>query len=213
MLRARPPQRRAARRRPPRSPRARATLQFLAQYPHEHGFYSHFIAMTTGARLWNSEVSSIDCAMLFAGVLTARQHFTEPQIRDLATTIYERVDWPWMLNGGELFSMGWTPEKGFIETRWEHYCELMMIYLLAYGSPTHTVSPTSWSRWRRPTNTYDGITYISSGDPLFTHQYSHAWFDFKGKRDSYADYFDNSVKATEAHKRFCLAMRDKFPTY
>jgi len=193
--------------------RTLATLQFLAQYPHEHGFYYHFIDMNTGARMWNSELSSIDSALLFVGVLTARQHFPEPQIRDLATKIYERVDWPWMLNGGELFSMGWTPEKGFIDTRWEHYCELMMIYLLAYGSPTHPVPPASWSRWRRPTNTYDGITYISSGDPLFTHQFSHAWFDFKGKRDAFADYYDNSVKATEAHKRFCIAMRDKFPTY
>jgi hypothetical protein len=193
--------------------RALATLRFLAQMPTEHGFYYHFVDMTSGARLWNCELSSIDTALLLAGVLTARQHFTEPQIRELATAIYERVDWPWMLDGGPTLSMGWTPEKGFLASRWEHYCELMMLYLLGYGSPTHPLDAATWHAWKRPTNTYDGITYISSGDPLFTHQYSHAYFDFKGKRDAYADYFENSVKATEAHKRFCLSLRDRYPAY
>jgi hypothetical protein len=89
----------------------------------------------------------------------------------------------------------------------------MMIYLLGFGSPSHPLGPTTWDAWTRPTYTYDGITYISAGDPLFTHQYSHAWYDFRNKRDAYADYYDNSVKATEAHKRFCLALRDTYPTY
>ena len=127
--------------------------------------------------------------------------------------MYERVDWPWMLNGGSTLSMGWKPESGFLNARWEHYCELMMIYLLAYGSPTHPLDPKTWHAWKRPTYTYDGITYISSGDPLFTHQYSHAWYDFRGKRDAYADYFDNSVKATEAHKRWCITLRNKYQAY
>ena len=193
--------------------RAVATLQSLVQMPHEHGFYYHFVDLATGARMWNCELSSIDSALLLAGVLTARQHFAEQQIKDLATTIYERVEWPWMLNGGPTLSMGWTPEKGFLDARWEHYCELMMLYLLGIGSPTHPLPPETWSAWKRPTNTYDGITYLSSGDPLFTHQYSHAWFDFKGKRDAFADYYDNSVKATLVHKKFCIAMHDKFPAY
>jgi hypothetical protein len=193
--------------------RALKTLQFIAKMPHEHGFFYHFIDMNTGARVWNCELSSIDSSLLLAGVLTARQHFNDQQIQDLATTIYERVDWPWMLNGGSTLSMGWKPESGFLDSRWEHYCELMMIYLLAYGSPSHPLDPKTWDAWTRPTYTYDGITYISSGDPLFTHQYSHAWYDFRNKRDAYADYYDNSVKATEAHKRFCLSMRDTYPTY
>jgi hypothetical protein len=109
--------------------------------------------------------------------------------------------------------MGWKPESGFLDARWDHYCELMMIYLLAYGSPSHPLDLTTWDAWTRRTYTYDGITYISSGTPLFTHQYSHAWYDFRQKRDVYADYYDNSVKATVAHKRFCLSMRDTYPTY
>jgi hypothetical protein len=89
----------------------------------------------------------------------------------------------------------------------------MMIYLLGIGSPTHTLPPSSWDAWSRPTIKYQGIEYISGNDPIFTHQYSHAWYDFRGKRDAYTDYFDNSVKAAKAHKLFCLSLHDQFPDY
>jgi len=194
--------------------RVRKTLRFLADdLPNEHGFFYHFIHMDSGQRWEKCELSSIDSSLLYCGVLTARQYFADQEIKDLATRIYERVDWPWMLNGGKTFSMGWHPESGFLDARWEHYCELMMIYLLAIGSPTHPVSPDTWNAWTRPTIKYQGIEYVSGNDPLFTHQYSHAWFDFRNKRDAYADYFENSIKATKAHKLFCLSLRDRFPDY
>ena len=194
--------------------RVRNTLSFTAKkLPHEHGFFYHFIDMNTGERIGKCELSSIDSSLFYCGILTARQYFSDPEIQDLATKIYERVDWPWMLNGGPTFSMGWHPETGFIDGRWSHYCELMMIYLLAIGSPTHPVGPETWDAWTRPTIHYQGIDYISGNDPLFTHQYSQAWYDFRHKRDKYADYFENSVKATRAHKLFCLSLRDKFPDY
>ena len=194
--------------------RVRATLEFVwEKLPEVHGFFYHFVDMNTGQRWAQSELSSIDTSLLLCGVLTARQHFEDPRIQDLATKIYQRVDWPWMLNGGPTFSMGWHPETGFLKARWEHYCELMMIYLLAIGSPTHPVSPETWKAWTRPTITYQGITYISGNDPIFTHQYSHAWFDFRGKRDAYTNYFQNSVLATKAHKLFCLSLRPQFSDY
>jgi len=194
--------------------RVRGTLLFLWQkLPHEHGFYYHFIDMNSGERQWKCEISSIDTSLLLCGVLTARQHFADAEIQDLATKIYERVDWPWMLNGGKTLSMGWHPESGFLDARWEHYCELMMIYLLALGSPTHPIPEETWNAWTRPKVTFQGVEYISGNDPLFTHQYSQAWFDFRGKRDAYADYFENSVKATKAHKQFCLSLREEFPDY
>jgi hypothetical protein len=194
--------------------RVRKTLRFLANdLPHEHGFFYHFIHMETGKRWEKCELSSIDSSLLFCGVLTARQYFNDQEIRDLATKIYERVDWPWMLNGGKTFSMGWHPETGFLNARWEHFCELMMIYLLAIGSPTHPVSADSWKAWTRPVIKYQGLEYISGNDPIFTHQYSQAWFDFRKKRDAYADYFENSIKATKAHKLFCMSLKDKFPDY
>jgi len=194
--------------------RTRKTLRFIADNLHnEHGFFFHFIHMETGARWEKCELSSIDSSILLCGILTARQYFADQEVKDLATKIYERVDWPWMLNGGPTFSMGWHPESGFLKARWEHFCELMMIYLLAIGSPTHPVDASSWQAWTRPTIKYQGIEYISGDDPIFTHQYSQAWFDFRNKRDSYANYFENSVKATKAHKLFCLSLHDRFPDY
>jgi hypothetical protein len=194
--------------------RVRKTLRYIANdLPNEHGFFFHFVHMETGQRWEKSELSSIDTSILLCGVLTARQYFADQEIKDLATKIYERVDWPWMLNRGSTLSMGWMPESGFLKARWEHYCELMMIYLLAIGSPTHPVPASSWDAWTRPTIKYQGIEYISGNDPIFTHQYSHAWFDFRKKRDAYTNYFENSVKATRAHKLFCLSLRDRFPDY
>jgi hypothetical protein len=194
--------------------RVRITLRFIANdLPHVHGFFYHFVHMNTGERWQKVELSSIDSSLLLCGVLTARQYFADQEIKDLATKIYERVDWPWMLNGGTTLSMGWHPESGFLDARWNHYCELMMIYLLGIGSPTHPLSPDTWKAWSRPVIKYQGIEYISGNDPLFTHQYSQAWFDFRHKRDAFADYFENSVKATKAHKLFCLSLHDRFPDY
>ena len=194
--------------------RVRNTLQFLYQtMPNVHGFYYHFVDMNTGQRWTQCELSSIDTSILLCGVLTARQYFQDAEIQDLATKIYNRVEWPWMLNGGPTFSMGWKPESGFLAARWEHYCELMMIYLLGIGSTTNPVSAATWNAWTRPTITYQGLTYISGNDPLFTHQYSHAWFDFRKKKDAYANYFDNSVTATKAHKLFCLSLSAQFSDY
>jgi hypothetical protein len=102
--------------------------------------------------------------------------------------------------------MGWTPESGFLSARWNKFCELMMIYLLAIGSPTHPVDPSTWNAWERPVIHYDGLTYLSGNDPIFTHQYSHAWFDFRHKHDNYADYFTNAITATRAHEAFCLSL-------
>ncbi|HSY70068.1 MAG TPA: glucoamylase family protein [Edaphobacter sp.] len=186
---------------------ALTTLDFhLNKMPNEHGFFYHFADVKTGKPLINSEVSSIDTAIFLCGVLTCRAYFDDPKITGLATELYNRVDWPWMLNGGKTFSMGWRPETGFISTRWDHYCELMMLYLLAIGSPTHPVSAESWNAFTRPPMTFGPYTYISGRDPLFVHQYSHAWFDFARQRDAYADYFTNSIAATRAHKAFCLSL-------
>jgi hypothetical protein len=187
--------------------RVRTTLEWhLNKMPEVHGFFYHFTDIETGKRFGGCELSSIDTALLLCGVLTAHSYFSDPKIQSLAKQIYERVEWPWMLNNGPTFSMGWKPESGFLDSRWSKYCELMMIYLLAIGSPTHAVSPDHWNNFTRPVIEYKGMRYIGGDDPLFTHQYSQAWFDFRGKRDAYANYFENSVTATKAHKAFCLSM-------
>ena len=184
----------------------RNTLHWhLNHMPEVHGFFYHFTDIETGVRWANSEVSSIDTSILLCGILTAKAYFDDAQITYMAEQIYQRVDWPWLLDGGSTFSMGWMPRSGFLAHRWDHYCELMMIYLLAIGSPSHPVSPELWRNFTRPVIHFEGYEYISGNDPLFTHQYSHAWFDFRNKRDTFTDYFENSVIATHAHKAFCLA--------
>lgn len=194
--------------------RVQTTLNWhLNNMPEKNGFFYHFSNINTGVPETGSEVSSIDTAILLCGVLTARAYFgaENAQIQSLATQIYERVNWPWMLNGGATFSMGWLSDSGFLAARYDTYCELMMLYLLAIGSPTYPVASSYWDNFARPVITYDGYSYISgSADPLFTHQYSHAWFDFRSKRDAYANYFTNSIAATNAHKAFCLLTYPKW---
>lgn len=194
--------------------RVRTTLRFISEtMPHVHGFYYHFVDIESGERVWQSELSSIDTSILICGVLTARQYFDDAEIQDLATNIYERVDWQWMFNHGPTICMGWMPESGFLRARWVSYCELMMIYLLAVGSPTYPLNPLTWAAWKRPVMDFDGYQYISGKDPLFTHQYSQAWFDFRDKQDAYTDYFQNSITATMANREFCLSLRSEFPDY
>ncbi len=190
------------------------TLTFLLEHaPHEHGFFYHFLDMRSGARAWKSELSSIDTALLFMGVLTCRQHFGDGEIIRLADKLYQRVDWRWMLAGGKTLSHGWTPEGGFLKPRWDEYSEAMMLYLLAMGSPTYAIPAECWRALRRPWVEFYGFRYISTRAPIFVHQYSHAWIDFRNRRDEYADYFENSVRATRAHKLFCLSLRKRFPSY
>jgi hypothetical protein len=185
----------------------RRTLRFHANtLPHEHGFFIHFTDIETGQQWRNTEFSSIDTALLVCGVLTARAYFHhDAEIVHLATTIYERIDWPWMLNGQKTLSMGYR-NGAFLKARWNHYCELMLLYLLAIGSPTHPIDPACWEAWSRPKMHFADFEYIGAADPLFVHQYSHAWFDFRNKRDRHADYFVNSIIATRAHQAFCLSL-------
>lgn len=194
--------------------RVQKTLEFIVgRMPHEHGFFYHFVDMRTAERAFTSEISSIDTAILLLGVLHARAYFDSPQIRRHATETYERTDWQWMLNGGETLDHGYKPETGFLKSRWDSYSELMGMYLLAIGSPSHPIPPTSWEAWTRPLFEYGGLHYISAPAPLFIHQSAHAWIDFRHKRDAHADYFENSRIATLAHKRFCESLSEKYPWY
>lgn len=203
--------------------RARVTLTFFAEKAYQnHGWFYHWLNIETGEREWKSEVSSIDTALLMGGVLSVRQCFKDDAtIVKHADAIFARLDFKWMLNGHEtLLSHGWHPETGFIEHRWAEFSEAMILYILGLGSPTpaHALPAASWAAWSRPRLTYGPYTYVTTVPPLFLHQYSHAWVDFRGWRDPVPpqpDWFANSVIATRAAKRFALdlAKSGEFPGY
>ncbi len=190
-------------------------LSFLwHKLPTHRGFFFHFANINTGERVWDSEVSSVDTAILLLGILTCKQHFSHDRdIVELAHAIFDRVDWTWLAEDTSIVSMGWTPEYGFIPSRWAYYSELMMIYLLGMGSSSHPLGADAWDAWKRQVFEYDGLRYIGSYAPLFVHQYSQAWFDFRNKRDRYTDYFQNSTIATDVHRLFCLSLNERFPNY
>jgi len=189
------------------------------------GLFYHFLDMSTATRTWNSELSSIDTALLMAGVLDVKQYFDgsdsqELQIRALSDSIYYRADWNWMRNFSSGILMGWKPGSGFSGFgQWIGYNEAMILYLLALGSPTHPVPTTAWNAWTTgyQWQTQYGYTYVIF-PPLFGHQYSHCWVDFRLARDAYMQskgitYFENSRRATLAQRAYCIANPGQFAGY
>jgi hypothetical protein len=194
--------------------RVRATLRSLwGKLPNHRGFFFHWANVSTGERVWDAEVSSVDTAILLCGVLTAREYFWVEDVQELADDIFDRVQWTWLSEDTTLLTHGWTPEVGFLPYRWDYYSELMMMYLLGLGSESYPLPRDAWDAWKRLTFDYEGERYIGSFAPLFVHQYSQAWFDFRNKRDKYADYFLNSITATDVHRRFCIELGKQFPDY
>lgn len=203
--------------------RTLTTLRFFWNSPHGpeadatgyQGFYYHFLDMQTGRRAWQCELSTVDTAFLLAGALTAEIYFDadtadEHEIRMLADALYRRVDWQWAQDGGATVTHGWKPESGFLEYRWEGYDEALLLYTLGLGSPTHPLPESSYAAW---TSTYRwehcyGYEYLYAG-PLFTHQLSHVWIDFRGIQDAFMrvkgiDYFENSRRATYVQQQYAI---------
>ena len=194
--------------------RVATALRSLANWqPNHRGFFFHWANIDTGERILDSEVSSVDTAILLCGVLTCKAHFQDAEISRFATQIFDRVEWTWLSEDTPLLPHGWTPEFGFLPYHWDLYSELMMMYLLGLGSSSHPLPEETWNVWKRTTFEFDSIRYIGSFGPLFVHQYSQAWFDFRKKRDKYANYFENSALATDVHRRFCLDLAKRFPDY
>jgi len=184
---------------------------FLNRTPNKNGFFYHFLKMDTAQRAGMSEISSIDTAIFVAGALFAGEYFGG-EIKEKADRIYKRIDWQWMLNGKEFLSHGWKPENGFIKYCWNQYSESMILYILAIGSPSHPIHGSCWDKIKRPLGKYGKFCFIVS-PPLFTHQYSHIWIDFRNIHDKYANYFENSKMATLANRQFCIDRKEQYKTY
>jgi hypothetical protein len=199
------------------------TLRFFRNAPHgpephatgHRGFYYHFLDMESGRRVWKCELSTVDTALLIAGILVAGEYFraddaAEAEIRALSDALYRRVDWQWAQDGGTTVTHGWRPERGFLRYRWEGYDEALILYVLGLGSPTFPLPPQSYDGWLagyRWMNVYGhGMAYAG---PLFIHQMSHVWIDFRGIRDAFmrehgSDYFENSRRATLVHREYAI---------
>jgi hypothetical protein len=189
------------------------------------GFYYHFLDMQTGRRAIECELSTVDTAIMMAGILTAASYFTannekEIELRKLADSLYRRVDWQWALNEGATMSHGWKPESGFLPYRWDTgYSEAIILYALALGSPTFPIDPQGYREWISTfewKKVYD-IEYLYAG-PLFIHQMSHLWLDFRGIHDDFnrkvgIDYFENSRRATLIHRQYGIENPLKFAHY
>lgn len=209
-----------------------ATLRFFWNSAHGpehdatgyHGFYYHFLDMQTGRRAWQCELSTVDSAILLAGALTAGAYFNadtkeEKELRAIADELYRRADWSWAQGGGATVTHGWKPESGFLQWRWEGYDEALIVYILGLGSPTHPLPEESYAAWA---STYEwktsyGYEYLYAG-PLFTHQISHIWIDFRGIQDAFMrdkgmDYFENSRRATYVQQQYAIENPLKFVGY
>jgi hypothetical protein len=188
------------------------------------GFYYHFLDMETGRRTWGCELSTIDTALLLAGVLAAASYFREEneeeeEIRSLSEKLYRRADWDWARNGGSTVSHGWRPERGFIRHRWKGYDEALILYVLGLGSPTYPLPPESYAAWL---SSYEwkeiyGRELVYAG-PLFIHQLSHIWIDFRGIQDAFmrdhgSDYFENSRQATHVQREYAIRNPVEFNGY
>jgi hypothetical protein len=188
------------------------------------GFFYHFLAVKDGTRAWSSELSTIDTALLMAGALFCQSYFdgdskTEHAIRQVADSLYRRVDWTWSAQGRPGVMLGWTPERNAERSSWHGYNEAMILNILALGSPTHPVSAAVWEYW---TSTYVWATYYGkdfvSFGPLFGHQFSHCWIDFRGIQDGYMrlkgiDYFENSRRATYSQRSYGADNPNAFEGY
>jgi len=189
-----------------------------------HGFYFHFLDVETGLRAWESELSSIDTALLIVGMLTAAAYFSqatplETELRQLANALYERVDWNWAEHDDDAVALGWKPECGFLNYGWQGYNEALVLYALGMGSPSHPLTAASFEAW---TVTYQwenlyGIDLLVAG-PLFVHEFSHAWLDLRGIRDSFmrekrCDYFENSRRAVQVQRQYAIRNPRGFAGY
>jgi hypothetical protein len=188
------------------------------------GFFYHFLDALRGRRVWKSELSTIDSAIVFAGALAAAEYFdretpAERELRELAVKLYARAEWTWTLRGRGAITHGWTPERGFLPHDWLGYNEALLVYVLALGSPTHPIPPAAYDRWL---STYRwkrlyGHEHVYGG-PLFMHQLSHIWIDFRGIRDAFMrdkgiDYFENSRRATYVQREYAIRNPRRFVGY
>jgi hypothetical protein len=201
-----------------RSQTRKTLAQILEKWPHERGWLHHFVDWKTGERMWKSEASSIDTSILLAGMLASEPYWKDREITRSVNAFVRRIDWKWMLTDDgtkpteTIFSMGWHPETEFIKARWAGYSEEKMLYIQAYGADAE-LSTKGWDDTRRTHVPYGGLELLSGG-PLFIHQMSESFYDFRGMRDRRGyNYFVATKNATLANRQYCIDNPKSFKAY
>ncbi len=198
--------------------RTRLTLShLLTDWQQSHGWLYHFVDWNDGSRQWNCEASSVDTSLCLAGILFADQYWKDEQLSKDVEAFKKRIDWKWMLtDGGEKkdavhYSMGWNPDKGFITARWSDYNEAKFLYIQAYG--LNSLTADGWDKLRRPAETYKGIDFITGG-PLFMHEMSEGFYDFRGRRDRLGYNYEIAERnAALANRQYCIDNPKNFKGY
>ena len=203
--------------------RARTTLRFLLNMPNERGWMLHYVDKRNGERVWQSEYSSIDTALLVAGAIVCGQYFARDaaalDIAALSDALYRRIDWQWMLTNNytqpskKVLSHGWKPETGFISYDYSAYSEAILLYLLGLGAPVNPLPATSWEAIARPLQTYAGTESLKAS-PILIHQMPAGFFYFANQRDKLGfDYWVSSTNAMKIHRQFCIDCAGEVQTY
>ncbi len=190
--------------------RALLTLRFVeSKMAHQHGFLYHFVDLHSGQRVWKSEISSIDTALLILGALTAGQYFGG-EVAQRAEALYARIDWPWMQARQHHepidvpLRMGWKPSSGFLDARWQQYDEASFLYLLALGAPKHSLPSSAWDKWGMGDSRMEGLRIPGRPGPLFWAQMTPGYYDLSGQRDrTDRAWWQLWGNAHQAHYNYC----------
>lgn len=209
-------------------------LNFLKDADRFHGAWPHWLNGSTGEVIAFSEKDDggdlVETAYLAQGLLTIRKYFdrnndTETEIRNLATNLWESIEWDWYRRTDDSFHLYWHWSPNY---EWEMnmpiigYNEAMIVYLLAIASPTHSVPASLYEDGWAGSNNYDngesfyGITQDvgwDRGGPLFFTHYSFLGFDPRGIKDSHTNYFQNNKNITLINRAWCIDNPGEYDGY
>ena len=196
------------------------TLKYITEkMPNVHGWYYHFVENSTGERVWNCELSTIDTGLLVMGALVSAQYWPNTEVSKIANQMYNSLDWQWVLHNDntkpekKTISMGWKPKEGWINSEWERYNELMVLYIPALGAKKGALTEENWQAWTRGTIDYGGLTTLEGG-PIFLHQMAQMFFDFRNTRDSLGwDYWATAANGIKINQLFCKDQAKVRKTY
>lgn len=184
------------------------------------GCISHFVDISTGNRLGESEISTIDTAILVCGAITAGEYF-QGTVKEKAMELWGNVDYTQFTTKKDnklCISMGVkSPSDHTQLSPWDYYAEQLMIYIIGAGNPvaSHRITSTYYKNITKKSGTYGGHTHIYSWfGSLFTYQYSQAFFNFKEYNDYKGiNYYTNSVEASLADYTYCQNRSEYYKSF